>query len=199
MKYKGIKNVNSCFSKVKTVKQKSLHFFACVCICLLMLSCYNVGLVESLGLKQFVIRVTNNWTPKPDDFGKIKFVNFSFNNNNSDGVFIVNSPFKNYYATNITQTQLQINGLGDVIVISPIDGFIQSITYEHNKYSLVIKNSNVMVNIGELDYVCIAEGSGVSAGEKIAVSLSSVITFSIVCSGEYVELPAGGIGDTFFE
>ena len=199
MKYSGIKNVKSGFSKVKTVKRKSLHFFACFAICLLMLSCYNVGLIESVGLKQFVVRITNNWTPKPDDFGKIKFVNFLFNNNNSDGVFIVNSPFKNYFATNITQTQLQINGLGDIVVISPIDGFVQSISFEHNKYSLVITNSNVMVNIGELDYVCIAEGSEVKVGEKIAVSLSSVITFSIVCSGEYVELPAGGVGDTFFE
>lgn len=200
MKYRGIKNVNSSFNKSVTVKRKSLHFFACIVVTLLLCACYNVSLIDTLGLQDFISRVTSNWTPKPDDFGKIKFVNFSFNNNqNSDGIFMVSSPFKNYYVTNVSDTLLEVNGLGDVIVISPIDGVVQNVSYKGEKCTISLINNNVIVNLQNIDYACVNVGQQVVAGEKIAVSLNSSIHFSIICNGEYISLPASGAGDTFFE
>ena len=200
MKYKGIKNVNSSFNKTVTVKRKSLHFFACIVLGLIVCSCYNIAFIGEFKLTKFITQITSNWTPKPDDFGKIKFVNFSFNNDkNGDGIFIVSSPFKSYYVTNISDTILEVNGLGDVVVLSPIDGTVQDICVRGEKCDITLCNSNVLVLLQEVDYACISIGKIVSAGDKIAVSLNSKIRFSIVCSGEYISLPAGGVNDTFFE
>lgn len=200
MKYNGIKNVNSGFKKTKTIKRKRLHFFSLFAIILLLSSCYNLGFVNWQKLQIFIKTITNNWTPKPDDFGKIKFVNFSFSNNkNSDGVFIVSRPFKNYYATNINETFLEVSGLGDVVVISPIDGIVQDIIFEENKYKILLASNNVIVGLYGIDYACINVGSKVKTGEKIAISLNSKIGFNILCSGAYIALPAAGANDTFFE
>ena len=200
MKYNGIKNVNSSFNKSITVKRKSLHFFAFIVICILLCASYNVSLINAFGIKEFIVTITSNWTPKPDDFGKIKFVNFSFNNNNSaDGIFMVSSPFKNYYVSNISDTLLEVNGLGDIVVISPIDGVVQSVGYKGEKCNLALVCDNVVVNLQNIDYACVNTGQKVSVGEKIAVSLNSQISFSIICNGEYINLPASGAGDTFFE
>ena len=200
MKYKGIKNVDCRFSKTQIVKRKGLHFFTCLFMCVVTFSCYGVSLGNIKGLKDFIYRVTSNWTPKVDDFGKIKFVNFTFDElKNSDGIFMVSSPFKNYYATNITDTILQVNGLGDVVVQSPIDGVVLSVLMEQNKVSIALSCNNIIVYLKDIDYACVEVGQKVKSKDKIAVSLSSKITFSIVCNGEYISLPAGGCADTFFE
>lgn len=199
MKYKGIRNVESTFKKSQTLTKKSLHFFACIFLSLLVCSCYNISLIDALGLNKYIAKVMANWNPKTEDFGKIKFVHFSFNSKDSDGVFIVNSPFKNYYVTNISDTILSVNGLGDVVVISPIDGRILDVKITEGKCDISIINSNVIVNIMGLDYACVSVGQDIKTADNIAVCLDSVLQFSIVCNGEYIPLPASGSGDTFFE
>ncbi len=201
MAYSGIEEI-SCVAQnqVKVVKKKNLHFFGCLFMCMLTFACYNVSLTDSLGLKDFVQRVTASWTPKTEDIGKIKFVNFSFNeNNNTDGVFMVSSPFKNYYVQNLSTTCLQVNGLGDMLVLSPIDGTVQDIIYSGGVYTISIVYGNVLVKLGGVDYACTSVGATVSSGDKIAVSLKSLITFEIVCDGKPVDLYSGGAADTFFE
>lgn len=199
MKYKGIKNINCSFEKSQTLSKKSLHFFSCIFLSLLIGACYNISLIDSFGIKNYVSKVISSWNPKSDNFGKIKFVNFSFNTKNGDGVFIVNSPFKNYYVTNISDTILNVNGLGDVVVISPIDGVVQDIIIEECKCNISIVNNNVIVKIMGVDYACVEVGQSLKMADSIAVCLNSVLQFSIICNGEYIALPANGVGDTFFE
>lgn len=199
MKYEGIKNINCKFKKSQTLSKKNLHFFACIFLSLIICACYNISLIDSLGLKNYISKVLANWSPKAEDFGKIKFVNFSFNSQNGDGVFMVNSPFKNYYVTNISDTVLSVNGLGDVVVISPIDGVVQDVKIQSGKCNISIVNNNIIVNIEGVDYACVEVGQSLKIADNIAICLDSVLRFSIICNGEYVELPARGAGDTFFE
>ena len=199
MKYKGISNCISTFSKAKTVSRKKQNFLAYTIVYMLVFMSFTLPLINTFNVSNFIKRVTSNWTPKTEDFGKIKFVNFSFNNKSSDGVFMVNSPFKNYFAQNITDTCLMVSGLGDVMVLSPIKGKIQSIVFNNGLCNISIINQNVIVNLLDLDYPCVSEGDSINAQDKIAVSMSSKIRFSILCDGEYIVLPAGECGDTFFE
>ncbi len=199
MKYKGIQNVDSEFKKTAVLNKKSLHFFSCVFLLLLIGACYNISLINSFGIKNYVSKVISSWNPKSDDFGKIKFVNFSFNTKNGDGVFMVNSPFKNYYVTNISDTVLSVNGLGDVMVISPIDGVVQDVIIKEGKCNISIINNNVIVKIMGVDYACVEVGQSLKMADNIAVCLNSMLQFSIICNGEYIALPANGVGDTFFE
>lgn len=199
MSYKGIQDIDCKFEKSQTISKKSLHFFACIFLSLLICACYNISLIDTLGLKNYISKVVASWSPKAEDFGKIKFVNFSFNTKNGDGVFMVNSPFKNYFVTNISDTVLCVNGLGDVVVISPIDGAVQDIKIQNGKCNISIVNNNIIVNLAGVDYACVEVGQTLKMADKIAVCLNSVLQFSIICNGEYIELPANGAGDTFFE
>lgn len=201
MAYKGIVNINSTPNVSKVIKPKNLNIFAGIFLCFLTFACLNISLFNVFNLSSFVKRITLNWTPKPEDMGKIKFVNFSFNNKgeNSDGIFIVSSPFNSYYVTNKTDTCLSVNGLGDCIVLSPITGVVQAVEISKGKCNISITADNVIVNLLGLDYACTSVGAKVTAGSKIGVSLNSLIDFSIVCDGEYISLPAGGAEGTFFE
>jgi len=200
MKYIGIKNIESKFVKSRNCSKKNFHIFTCVFLFLLTCSCLNISMIELLGISKFITNVAGRWTPKIEDLGKIKFVNLLFDNNSSkDGIFIVASPFKNYYVKNETDTILNVCGLGDIVVISPIEGRIKSIKYNDGSCDILIENSKIIVQLSEVDFACINEGDYVMVGDKIAVSLKSEIKFSIVCNGEYLSLPAGENGDTFFE
>lgn len=202
MKYSGIKNINSKPETVSTViKKKSLHIIASLFLCVISFACLNVSLINDFSISKFVKRVTSYWVPKIDDMGKIKFVDFSFNNssNYDDGIFMVSSPFKNYFVSNNTDEILEVYGLGDVVVLSPISGKILSIENIDNKYQISIMSGNVIVKLSQLNYVCTNIGNNVEIGEKIGVSLDSNIKFCIICDGEAVKLMANSSGDTFFE
>ena len=199
MTYKGIENKQARVA-IKNIMQKhTLHIFSCVLLCFLMISTTFVNVFD-FGLASSIKRITSKWTPKQEDFGKIKFVNYNFQSPNQEtSVFIVKSPFKNYYANNITSTQLEVFGLGDPIVLSSIDGSIKKISKDNMKYNLVIENNKVNVEIKNLDYVCVTEGDVVSVGTKIAISNDSKIVFRLKFDGEYVDLPASRANTTFFE
>lgn len=201
MKYKGIKNIESAPNVVKAIKPKNLKFLSTIFLCILTFACLNISVFNAFDVSGFIKRITLNWTPKPEDMGKIKFVNFSFNNkgDKEDGIFIVSSPFKSYFVNNITPTLLEVNGLGDPVVISPISGVVQTIKTEKGKCDISITSGNVIVNLKGLDYACTSVGTKVQTGTKIGVSLNSKISFSIVCDGEYISLPASGLEGTFFE
>ena len=200
MTYIGIKNVDSKFVKSAGIKRKSLNIFACCFLFLLSCACLNISMIDSLGVSKFIVNVAGRWTPKTEDLGKIKFVNFLFDDNIlKDGIFIVSSPFKNYYVSNESATVLNVYGLGDVIVISPIEGRVQSIKYLNGECDIALENNNIIVMLSGIDFACINEGDFVKVGDKIAVSLSSEIKFKMICNGEFLELPAGKNNDTFFE
>ena len=200
MKYIGIKNIESEFIKSKHCSKKQFHFFTCILLFLLTCSCLNISMIEVLGISKFITNVAARWTPKIEDLGKIKFVNLLIDNNGfKDGIFRVSSPFKNYFVKNETDTILNVYGLGDVVVISPIEGRIKSVKYNNGYCDILIENSKIIVHLSEVDFACSNEGDYVLVGDKIAVSLNSIIKFSISCNGEYLSLPAGKNGDTFFE
>ncbi len=200
MKYVGISNINSKFKKQNNIKKREMHWLSCCIICLIVFSCLITSSNQNFQISNFISRVTSRWTPKVDDFGKIKFVNFSFDKTNkSDGIFIVNSPFKNYLVKNKTQTCLEVSGLGDIVVLSPIDGVVQDIDFSNQKYCLFISSGNVIVELKNIDYCCVSVGQKIKAQDRVAISMESTVDFSIICDGEYVQLPAGETGDTFFE
>lgn len=199
--YTGIQN-SSAQVKISpnVVRKKQLHIFSCLFVFMLTFACLNLSLISGLGLSDFIKNITGKWTPKTDDIGKIKFVNFSFNNPESpNGVFIVSSPFKNYWATNIDDTCLQVSGLGDMFVLAPITGKVQSVNCKQGQCSIAISYGNVCVQIGGLDYAVASVGAQVNQGDKIGVDSDSLITFKLLCDGQYIALPASGVGDTFFE
>lgn len=199
--YTGIDNTN-CTATInaKVVRKRQLHILSCAFVCVLVFACLNISLLSSLGISNFVRNITSRWTPKTEDIGKIKFVNFSFNNPESpNGVFIVSSPFKNYYVTNVDETCLQVNGLGDMIVCSPIAGKVQDVQCHQGVYNLTIAYGNVCVILGGLNFVTTSVGATVSEGDKIGVDTDSLITFKILCDGKYIPLHASGAADTFFE
>lgn len=201
MAYNGVKNIDSKPKMETNIKRKNQHILASAFLCLLAFSCINFSVLSGSAIGAFIKRVTLNWTPKPEDMGKIKFVNFSFNSNgdNSGGIFIVSSPFKSYFASNVSATCLEVNGLGDVVVISPISGVVQTIETKNGKSDISIVNGNVLVKLMGLSFACIDAGNRLEEGQKIGISLESKINFSILCDGKYIELPASGKGDTFFE
>lgn len=200
MKYEGIEHKEAKIVANFGIKRRNLHIFSCILLCFVMISVLGANMWASLGIDASLKRITSRWAPKDEDFGKIKFVNFLFEDKSKDdGIFIVKSPFKNYYANNISKTCLQVFGLGDPIVYSSIDGVIKNITFDGKKYSLQIENNKVVVDLSDLDFVCVASGNNVRSGDKIAISNDSKIHFSLSVDGENLELPASGVNTTFFE
>ena len=199
MKYRGIEEKQARVETVGGLKKQTLHIFSCALLCCLLVSTTFANIFD-FSLKSSIKRITSRWSPKQEDFGKIKFVNYNFNFENlDDGIFIVKSPFKNYYANNISKTELEVFGLGDPIVLSPIDGKIESVKLKQNKYAITITNGKVKVELSNLNFVCINQNDVVKAETKIAVSESSKILFRLMFDGEYVELPASRANTTFFE
>lgn len=198
MKYVGINNIKCKFETSVPIKHKKLHFFAYVLLFATVVVS-GVGSMDIFSIRNYVSRIVSSWTPKSDDFGKIKFVNFSFTDKSGDGIFMVTSPFKNYYVTNISDTVLSVYGLGDIVVLSPIDGVVQDIIIQNGKCNIAIVNSNVVVWLKDVDYACVDVGNTLLSGDKIAISLDSRLQFSILCDGEFIQLPATNAGDTFFE
>jgi hypothetical protein len=197
--FEGIKNIRAEVTSAPAPSKKTMHFFECVLACLAIFLCWNISLLDAVGVSDFVKRVTSSWTPKQEDIGKIKFVSFSFENGTeNDGVFIVSRPFKNYYATNVDSTTLEVNGLGDFVIISPIDGVVQDVSFSAGKCAISIKNQNVIVQLLQVDYACVSVGESVQVGQKIAVSTSSILQFKLLCDGQYITLSADNCGDTFF-
>lgn len=198
MKYQNIKNIESHAEIVPCVSKRKLNVFAAALVFILSLSVLNIGIANS-NLSAFVHRVIMYWSPKEEDIGKIKFVNFSFNSSKDNGVFIVESPFKNYVAKNKTPKILEVSGLGDSVVLSPINGRVKAVDFVAQKYNIVIESGNVLVNLTKIDYTCVSVGQNVSVGQKIAISNDSLIEFSIICDEKFIDLPAGDASDTFFE
>ena len=198
MKYEGIENIQAKQTKQQVFEHKRLHLFSVLLFCLIAFSAVWVGIGDRSNISLFVKRVTAKWNPKTEDFGKIKFVNFSVKEKDNS-VFIVSSPFKNYYANNLNKTTLEVFGLGDQVVLCPIDGIVSDIEFEKQKYTIKISNGNVVVVLANLDNICGSKNDKLCEHDKIAVSIASRVVFQIVCDGEYIELPASGIGDTFFE
>lgn len=199
MFYKGIENISATQNKQQPVKRKNLHLLTVFLLCFVCVSCFGGVLFSDSTISAFVKRVTAMWTPKTEDFGKIKFVNFISHDSSDNSVFIVSSPFKSYYVKNMDSTTLEVFGLGDQIVLSPIDGVVQKIEFENQKYFVSVASGNVVVKLLELDNVCVFEGDNLKIHDKIAVSIESRIVFQIVCDGEPIELHADKAGDTFFE
>ena len=198
MKFSRVKNIESKAIVSPSISKRKLSIFSFIFVFIISLSMLNIGLSNST-IASFVKRVVMYWSPKEDDFGKIKFVNFSFNSSKDSGVFIVEKPFKNYVVKNITPQVLEVRGLGDSVVISPVSGRVKSIDFVSGKYNLVIENGNVLINLSKLDFVCVSVGDSVVVGQKIAVSNNSLIEFSIVCDNKLIDLPAGDASETFFE
>lgn len=196
MAYKGIENIKAKEQAKPLIAHKKLHIVSVLFFCLIVLSAMGVGVSGNVSV--FVKRVTARWNPKTEDFGKIKYVNF-FVGDKNNSVFIVSSPFKNYYANNLDSTTLEVFGLGDVVVLCPIDGVVKDVEIDNQKYTVKISNGNVVVILSGLDNLCAKKQEKLNKGDKIAVSLESRIVFQIVCDGEKIELPASEIGDTFFE
>ena len=201
MSYVGIENKKAQV-KIKNIMQKhTLHAFSCLLFCAVVVSVLFANLFSS-EINLSIKRITSRWTPKQEDFGKIKFVNFDFSsqkNSEENASFIVKSPFKNYYANNVSKFELEIFGLGDPVVYSPIDGTVRYEKLNQSKYILTIESDKVKVEIGGVDYVCVNQNQQVETQTKIAVSSASKILFKIKVDGEYVELIASGANTTFFE
>ncbi|MBQ8468582.1 MAG: hypothetical protein IJ542_02370 [Clostridia bacterium] len=200
MYYSNVNQVKSSSKTTRVTTRKKQHFLASFVLCLLVVSGFGLTINSEHKLSTYLKRITNRWVPKEEDIGKIKFVNFSFVENEAqNGVFIVSSPFKNYYANNITKTSLEVFGLGDPIVISPIDGVLQKVELKNNKYDICLCNNDVKVFIKDVDFVCANEGDNLTKGQQLAVSSASRIIFELQFKSESVELPAAGANDTFFE
>ena len=196
MKYDRVRNVEG--NVEKPIKKKNLHMISYFFVGLVVFSMFGFSYIENTNISCFVQRITANWTPKTEDIGKIKFVT-NVKNNGGDSMFIVSRPFKNYYANNISKTKLEVFGLGDVIVLSSIDGIIKHIDYNDGKYNVDIVSGDVCVCLELLDNICVSEKENVVCGQKIAISNGSKILFSLKLAGREIELSAGGVNDVFFE
>lgn len=201
MKYAGIEQKQAQVTTRNMIGTHTLHIFSCVFVCLLIASTMFANMFDT-NIRASIGLITSRWTPKQEDFGKIKFVNYNVDNSKNksgDGVFIVKSPFKNYYANNVTKTELEVFGLGDPIVISPITGQISEIKQKNQKYKLTISSDSVKVILSDIDFVCASTNDQIQVGQKIAISSASKVNLSILVGGEYVELLASGLNTTFFE
>lgn len=197
MKYSRVENIVGRIEK--PIKKKNLHIFSYLFVCLVVFSMLGFSTIEGTNISYFIKRITASWTPKAEDIGKIKFVDNIGNNHGDGSMFIVSRPFKNYYANNITKTKLEVFGLGDVIVLSSIDGVVSSIEYYGSKYILEIVSGDLRVRLEELDNVCVEKNERVVCGQKIAVSDNSRVIFSLILAGKEIGLSAGGVNDVFFE